>query len=186
MSNLSESLAIISENLKAFAHSFTTKRFIFSIFLLVSISILISISLNFALGTFYFNRINKKIDAIERIENKSDQTEFNASIEKEYASILSELTDYRTKKSFNLTPESKVFNILIKILISLILPLIILIASLKDPDFSNILLGVVMFVFIFGIVSAIIPVIYNLWITGIIIIVLESIILWIFSKIFSS
>ena len=184
MAIFTESLAIISENIKSLVHSLTTRKLVFSIFVIIFISIVVALSLNFSTGTFYFSRINKKIDTIERIENKSFDAKFKTNIEKEYGDILSELSEYKTKKSFKIDRGSNLFNVLLKILISLIVPFLILIASTKDENFKNIFLGVIMFMFFFGTVSAIIPVIYKLWLTGIIIIVFEAIVLTIMSKVF--
>ena len=185
MGQLSETLAVITENIKIFSKGFTGRRIIFSTITLI---ILISVSLlafDYFTGYLYFNRIERKVNVLGKIENKSDENRFKEKVKESYYQILDETTSYDTRKTIVIDKKSKSFEIIIKVLISLILPTILLLTTLGKPDFRNTFAGVLIFVLIFGIISAFIPIIYKMWFTCLIILFIEIIALAIIAKIFN-
>lgn len=185
MGQLSETLAVITENIKVISKAFTGRKILFSTLTLL---ILISVSLlafDYFTGYLYFNRIERKIRVLDKIENKSDENRFKEKVKESYYDILIETTSYNTKKSIIIDKESKSYEIIIKVLMSLVLPIILLVTTLGKPDSKNTFIGVLIFILIFGFVSAIIPTILKLWITGLIIVTLEIIVLTILSKVFN-
>jgi len=185
MGQLSETLAVITENIKVFSKAFTGRKIIFSVITLI---ILISVSLlvfDYFTGYLYFGRIERKINVLEKIENKSDENKFKEKVKESYFQILNETTSYNAKKNIIIDKKSKSYEVILKILISLILPVILLITTLGKPDFKNTFIGVLIFIFIFGFISAIIPIIYKMWLTGLIIILFEIIVLTILTKLYN-
>jgi hypothetical protein len=185
MGQLSESLAVITENLKAIFKNFTGKRIMVSIFSLMVLIFITLLAYDYFTGYLYFNRIGKKISILEKIEYKSDEGIFKDKIKESYFNILQETMSYDTKKSITIDKNSKNYKIIIKVLVSLVLPIIILFAVLGTPDAKNAFIGVLMFIFVFGFISAFIPIIYKLWLTCLIIIVLEIIGLTIITKVYN-
>lgn len=185
MGQLSETLAVITENIKVFSKAFTGRKIIFSV---VTLIFLISVSLlayDYFTGYLYFNRIEKKIDVLEKIENKSDEGKFKEKVKESYYQILNETTSYNTRKNIVIDKKSKSYEVIIKILISLVLPIILLFTTLGKPDFKNTFVGVLIFIFIFAFIAAIIPIIYKMWLTGLIIVIFEIIVLSILTKIYN-
>jgi hypothetical protein len=185
MGQLSETLAVITENIKVFSKAFTGRKIFFSAITLI---ILISVSLlafDYFTGYLYFNRIERKINILGKIENKSDENRFKEKVKESYYQILDETTLYNTRKSIVIDKKSKSYEIIIKVLISLVLPIILLFTTLGNPDFKNTFIGVLIFIFIFSFISAIIPIIYKMWLTCLIIVFIEIIALTILTKIFN-
>jgi len=186
MGNLSETLAVITENLKSIAHSLTAKKFLFTTIIILFFVFLSVLTINYFTGFLYFSRLNKKIGVIERIEHKSNTKSYKEKVEGIYFDVLKELSEYDTKKNFTIDKNSKKYDRVIRILVSLILPLLILLSSIGGSDFKNVFIGVIMFVIIFGFIAALIPTIYKLWVTSIIIVVIEIIVLLIMMRVYKA
>lgn len=184
MAQLSEALAVITENVKTIVYTFTGRKIFFStitILILASISFL---TLDYFTGYLYFNRLDKKIKVLQQIENKSDENLFKQKVKESYFEILNETNSYHTLKKISIDKDSKTYGIMVRIVISMILPILILFSSVGDQNFRNIFIGVIIFIVLFGFISALIPIISKLWITCIVIIFGELIILIILSKLY--
>ena len=182
MGSLSDTLAVITENLKAIVHSFNARKLLSSIIIgILFIGILVMAG-NYFTGFLYFNRMNKKIDVLERVENKSDDQRFQERIDSVYSDLLIELHSFKTKKDLHIDKNSKGFGILVRVLVSLIVPVLILLTSIGNPGFKDTFVGALIFMIVFGFFAALLPTIHTLWLTSIIIVVAEVLILLIVVK----
>lgn len=140
---------------------------------------------NYLTGYLYFDRIERKLEALDRIELKARETQYSDLIEKEYAEILKEIQEYELKKiRISVRPVTiDISDWLLKLLASLILPVGLFIIALiqREPglDLKYTLLGVGLFGLLFGAVALIIPTIYTPGLSAIIVIAGEIAVLFI-------
>ena len=110
---------------------------------------------------------------------KSNNSQYLTKLDSIYFNILTELENYNTKRSWHLDTHSPTYEMIIRIIISLIIPVLIIFYSLKDPDFRNIFIRSIIFAIIFIAASAFMPTIHKLWLTSIIIVGGEIVLIYI-------
>lgn len=178
-----ESIAAITISIKEVLTSMSIKRFLIWTFFILIVTLLIFYIYESYTGNFYFSRVNKKIDLISKIDNLVEgDSLMHKNIVNELNVIVSEVSNYKTKKGFD---EKVIFSKnliegLFKFLTALIVPLIIIIYSLYEKDETerkNMMFGGILIGLIGGLVAIFIPTIYQPWVNYIGFPVIEFVIL---------
>jgi hypothetical protein len=178
MSSFSEYLAVISDNIVSISRGLTFKKLVSTLIILVVMGIILSLIFDYLFGTLYFNRINAKLDVIERIEHKSSDSVFQNRIDSTYLSLADEINNYRTKRNLIKDVIPQDFSIISKIISAALIPMLIILSSTKNANSKNTIIGGVFFLFLFVILSLFMPTIYSWWVTALIIIILELVFLF--------
>lgn len=124
---------------------------------------------NFFSSSFYYDKIDRKIEVIEKIQNLSDndsiiQHEINQKLLETLKGVDIPDANYLNIKELNFKFSKKFWEYLIKILGALLLPFLIIFSVRNDTDKNDTVVGATMFIIIFGIISFLIPTIYSVWI----------------------
>lgn len=142
-------------------------KWIGTIFLIAVIALFIYE--NFFSSSFYYDKIDRKIEVIEKIQNlsKNDsviQYEINQKLLETLKVVDIPDANYLSMKELNFKLSKNFWEYLIKILGALLLPVLIIFSVRNDSDNNDTIVGAIMFIIIFGIISFLIPTIYNAWI----------------------
>lgn len=152
---------------------------------IITIAIVIGIGLfifeSFFSSSFYYDKLDRKLIVIEKIKsiNSKDSAISNA-VNEQLLKTLNQLDQPEPeyfKTLENLKIPGGITNAIIKFTGAILLPLLIIFASRKDPDNSNTITGAVMFIIIFGIVALFIPIIYSVWLHFLIMPLIELLVL---------
>ena len=142
-------------------------KWIVTIFLIAVIALFINE--NFFSSSFYYDKIDWKIEVIEKIQNLSDndsiiQHEINQKLLETLKGVDIPDANYLNIKELNFKFSKNFWEYLIKILGALLLPFLIIFSVRNDTDKNDTVVGATMFIIIFGIISFLIPTIYSVWI----------------------
>ena len=167
-----ESLAAIIISIKEIIFSVSIRRFLYWFAGIFIIAITGALVFEHYTGNFYFNRLNKKIDVLIKIDNQSKSDSLiQKQVGKEYISLIQEVSKVKTSKKFrigetlNITKEER--QTLFKFLSALLTPLIIVIGSWKDDpkeERSDLITGFAIIGLVGGFLAVLIPIIYHPWI----------------------
>lgn len=166
-----ESVALITSTIKEIVKGFTYKRSILGgLIIAITIFMILTVFEHYT-GYFYFSRIDKKINTLQKLKDLEIKDEcVNFMLEQEIESVLIYMSEYDVVKTENLIPNFLTSNNVtfsnegyFKFLSGLIIPVIIVLIGFKDDDRKNILVGGIFIGLITGFIAVLIPTIYNIW-----------------------
>lgn len=147
-----ESLAAITIGISNIITSITINKFIFWFISLTLYVLLIIGAYEYFTNNFYFDRLNKKIDIIIKVDaqTKTD-SKLQQLVKNEYSSVLNEISEIRSDKSIGINNSlrfsEKHRNSIYKFLSAWIIPILLILFSLNDSSQpkTNLILGALIF-----------------------------------------
>jgi hypothetical protein len=183
MSRYTETAIELTNGLSSLLSVLTLSKFVkWIITIIITTLIVLFIYENFFSSNFYYGRIERKLDIIERAKRiSSNDSLINKLANKKILEVLNHLDPPRHQnfefRSYDLSFFGNIQNNMVKVLGALVLPFLIAFASRKEPNSKNTTTGsLAMFIF-FGVVAVLIPTIYSPWFNFFLIILIEVIIL---------
>lgn len=169
-----ESAAAIVTGIKELASSFTLKKSILWIFIIIFLLFLLLYTFEIFTGHFYFARINKKIDILTKIDKQIPQgSPLKREIYNQYKLLAKNISQYKVSKRISLPKtmavkltKKNIQNIL-KFLTAWIIPLLLIIFQTKrrsPKGKSDLIVGSIIIGIVCGGIAVLIPIIYNPWI----------------------
>lgn len=161
----------LTKGLNALFANLTLGKFVKWIFVILPLSIISLIIYDKVVSsTFYFNRLERRLLIIEKIQSlNSNDSLVKKAIDQRLLETLNELNPPQNNYfevislSLGFTFESFWLTML-KILGAAILPILIIFYSRGDSDRRNAITGSIIFLLIFGTISIFIPVVYSIWV----------------------
>ena len=170
MSKYLETASELTKGLHLLFKNLTLGRFLKWIISLIVIGgLLFFVFESFFSSSYYYDRIDRKIQIIEKVQtiSKGDSA-IALRTNEELLEVLSELDKPKTKiidlSDVNITITQAFTEGLIKFLSALFVPLIIMFNSRKDPDYGDVVIGAMAFIVVFGAIAIFIPTIKSIWI----------------------
>ncbi len=181
MSKYLETASELAKGLHMLFRNLTLGRFLkWIISLLLIGGIIFFVFESFFSSSYYYDRIDRKIEIIEKVQAISGGDSLIAvRTNEELMEVLKELDKPKTKlidlSDVNITVTQAFTEGLIKFLSAIFIPLIIMYSSRKDPDYGDIVIGAIAFIVVFGTIAVFIPTIRSVWINFLIIPVVQII-----------